>query len=172
MEADQTAEALRWSAVGGAARIILADGSGSYLVMKRSTVNDKPSSSGKRPRADPEDDFYDSDEDGRLCEFAASIEGGSRFDGACAISPAEIAEHRADDDFVALYDGWEEDMEGIVIIPDEGDAAPFAHQHGGFHGFDTSDEEEEEDVDAEEEDAEVPADLQQYYEFVQSRRRV
>ncbi|KAH7698901.1 hypothetical protein AAVH_33999 [Aphelenchoides avenae] len=139
--------------------------------MKRSAASEKPSTHGKRARADPDDDFYASDEDRRLCEFAASIPGGSWHDGACAISAEEIQQNRAVDDFVALYDGWEEDMEEIVIIPDEGDAASSALQHGGFHGFDTSDEEEEEDVNAEEEDGEVPDDLQQYYEFVQSRRR-
>ncbi|KAH7693165.1 hypothetical protein AAVH_39805, partial [Aphelenchoides avenae] len=139
--------------------------------MKRSTVSEKPSTGGKRPRGDPDDDFYDSDEDRRLSDFAASIPGGSRIDGVCPISADEIQQHKADDDFVAHYDGWEEDMEEIVIIPDEGDDAPFALQHGGFHGFDTSDEDEEEDVEAEEEDAGIPANLQQYYDFVYSRRR-
>ncbi|KAH7710088.1 hypothetical protein AAVH_22635 [Aphelenchoides avenae] len=140
--------------------------------MKRSSSSEKHSTSGKRPRADdPEDDFYDSDEDVRLCEFADGLPGGHRPDGVCAGSHGEIERHRADDDFVALYDGWEEDMEEIVIIPDEGDDAPFALQQGGFHGFDTSDEDDEEDVEAEEDDAEIPADLQQYYEYVQSRRR-
>ncbi|KAH7723618.1 hypothetical protein AAVH_08888 [Aphelenchoides avenae] len=108
--------------------------------MKRSACGEKPSTSDKRSRAEQDDGFYDSDEDRRLSDFAASNPSGSRLDGACAISAAEIQEHRADDDFVALYDGWEEDMEEIVIIPDEGDDAPFAHQQGGFHGFDTSDD--------------------------------
>ncbi|KAH7693730.1 CBN-RNR-2 protein [Aphelenchoides avenae] len=116
-------------------------------------------------------DFYDSDEDRRLSEFAAGTSCLSQTDSGSILRPADIDEHRADDDFVALYDGWEEDAEDIVAIPDEGDDAPFALQHGGFHGFNESEEEDEEGAGVEEEDAEMPADLHQYYEFVQSRRR-
>ncbi|KAH7703567.1 hypothetical protein AAVH_29259 [Aphelenchoides avenae] len=139
--------------------------------MKRSTIRATLSASSKRARANPDDDFYASDEDRRLCEFAAGLPGSSRLDGVCSISADEIQQHKAGDDFVALYDGWEEDMEEIVIIPDEGDDAAFALQHGGFHGFDTSEEEEEEDAEADEEVTANPNDLQQFYEFVLSRRR-
>ncbi|KAH7695310.1 hypothetical protein AAVH_37632, partial [Aphelenchoides avenae] len=123
------------------------------------------------------EDFYDSDEDEhsdedrRLCEFAGDAQSCPQTDSAFAASITNVEEKSADDDFVARYDGWEEDVEDIIIIPDEGDEIPFAHQNGGFHGFDTSDDEDE-DVGAEAgEDVEVPAGLEQYYEFVQTRRR-
>src|SRR5690349_14855378 len=100
--------------------------------MKRSAPAKSVLSSSKRVRADLDDDFYASDEDRRLSAFMKAASGEDFYDsdedrrlcefaGGARVSPADVEENRAGDDFVALYDGWEEDMEDIVIITDEGD---------------------------------------------------